>query len=567
MDIIRTGIGITKTFRNAGRLREIVSVFAKHGFDEVFTRALGPVIPNIVIPKSARSLSEDENQNIWKVVGTRLRLSFEELGAPFIKLGQLLSTREDIFAEEFIDEMKLLRDQVKSIPFSKLKAEVERSLGQKIEDVFESVDETAIGTASIGIVFKAKLKSGEDVVLKVRRPEIHKQINTDFSIIYFLVKRVESVSDEIKYLGISRIIQDFAASINNELNFNIEALNAERVKTNIEAVDTEKLFYFPKLYKEFSSERLIVLEYINGIPFSNDKINEFIPELQPKLESGLKLFIKTFLQDGFFHADLHGGNFFYQQNKQIALIDFGLCGSLGKKGRKNFIAIIYSIFNFDYENLVYEFLDVAEYDTIPDVDILIQDVKHTLAPFVGLTVQQTNFSQLFQQVIGTLNKHKIYLPREWFIVFRALMTLDGVGKSLDLDLDLFALLEDDIKDIMQESFSKDDILEELLWFTKDFATSARSLPRHMKWFLKDAAKKGYGLDLRHTGHEAAANKLSKAIIFMGLIIACAIFAMAGVLLLENKFFSKFNEVPVVAWIMWMLSLMGAFRAYLLIRKI
>ena len=146
MDIIRTSIGITKTFRNAGRLREIVSVFAKHGFDEVFTRALGPVIPNIVIPKSATSISSDENQNLWKVVGTRLRLSFEELGAPFIKLGQLLSTREDIFAEDFIYEMKLLRDQVKSIPFSKLKIEVERSLGKKIEEIFESVDETAIGT-------------------------------------------------------------------------------------------------------------------------------------------------------------------------------------------------------------------------------------------------------------------------------------------------------------------------------------------------------------------------------------------------------------------------------------
>lgn len=564
MDIIRTGIGITKTIRNMGRLKEIVSVFAKHGFDEVFARALGPVIPNFVIPKSSRSIQNDEN--IWKVVGDRLRQSFEELGAPFIKLGQLLSTREDIFAKEFIFEMQKLRDQVKSIPFSKLKAEVERSLGQKIEDVFEYVDDEAIGTASIGIVFKAKLKTGEQVVIKVRRPEIQKQINTDFSIIYYLVKRIESVSDEIKYLGISRIIEDFSTSINNELNFNIEALNAERVKTNIEAIDEEKLFHFPKVYKELSSERVIVLEFIEGTPFSSPDINQHLSELKPKMEDGLKMFIKTFLQDGFFHADLHGGNFFYQPNGQIAIIDFGLVGSLGKKGRKNFVAIIYSLINFNYENLVYEFLDVAEYENIPDVDVLIQDVKHCLSPFVGLTVQQTNFSQVLHQVISTLNKHKIYLPREWFIVFRALITLDGVGKSLNFDLDLFELLEGDIKDIMQESFSKDEIMEELLWFGKDFASSARSIPRHLKWFLRDAAKKGYGLDLRHTGHEDAVSKMSQALIFMGMIISCSIFALAGALLLENKFFHKFNEVPIVTWIMWSISIIGAIRAYWMIRK-
>ncbi|MGB0453353.1 MAG: ABC1 kinase family protein [Bacteriovoracaceae bacterium] len=571
MDLIRTGIGITKTIRNASRLKEIVSIFARHGFDELFSRALSNKVPNLIIPKSKEKSIldnlDDESGNLSKVIGSRLRQCFEELGSTFIKFGQLLGSREDLFDKEFIDEMLKLRDQVKSVPLSELRGDIENSLGAKIEDVFDSIDEKAIGTASIGIVFKAKLKDGKDVVLKVRRPNIRKQIEMDFSIVIFLVSQLEKVSDEIKFLGVSRILEDFSQSLTNELNFNIEALNCDRIRKIIAKQDHKDLFSIPKVYDEYTSEKLLVMEFMEGVSFSSGKIFEYSEELQPKLEYGITIFIKSFLEDGFFHADLHGGNFFYRPDGKIGLIDFGLVGSLGKKGRKNFVAIIYALLTFNYENLVYEFLDVADYEQIPDVDVLIQDVRGTLSPYVGLTVQQTDFADLLQKIVKTLNKHRIYLPREWFIVFRALMTLDGVGKSLKFDLDLFELLEDDIKEIASNSISKDDIVEELLWFGKDFSSSARTIPRHIRWFLREWSKRGYRFELTHTGHEKAADRLAKAIVVMGLIVACSILSLAGVFLVENKFFKSFSDVPLLAWALWFLSFVGFIQAMLIGRKI
>ena len=199
--------------------------------------------------------------------------------------------------------------------------------------------------------------------------------------------------------------------------------------------------------------------------------------------------MKTFLKDGFFHADLHGGNFFLLENGTIGIIDFGLMGTLSKKGRKNFIAIIYSLITFNYENVVYEFLEVAQYDKIPDVDKLISDVKDALSPYVGLTVQQTDFSKVLKAVVSTLKTHEIFLPREWFIVFRALITLDGVGKSLGQDFDIYAMMEGDIKEIISSSLSKDELMEEGIWAAKDIISIARVVPRHIRWFLKDFSHK------------------------------------------------------------------------------
>ena len=205
MDLIRTGIGIHKTIRNVSRMREIAVIFAKHGFDEVIGLNLIPGL-NIVLPKSKKGIKqelEERGDFEWpKILGYRLRLCFEELGPAFIKLGQLLSSREDIFDKAFIDEMKILRDKVKPVPFSELKADITESLGRPIDEVFESIDEKPIGTASIGVVFKGKLKTGEDVVIKVRRPGIEKTMLTDFSIMRFLAGQAERISEEVKYLGV-----------------------------------------------------------------------------------------------------------------------------------------------------------------------------------------------------------------------------------------------------------------------------------------------------------------------------------------------------------------------------
>lgn len=555
MDFIRAGIGLTKTIRNAGRLREIVSVFAKHGFDEFITIGITSKIPDFVLTKSRRSIKEEllnKSEKDWNhVLGFRLRSCFEELGPSFIKFGQLLASREDLFHPSFIQEMQLLRDKVRPIPLSELNGYIEHAMGKKLSEVFSHVDEMPIGVASVGIVYQASLKNGKPVVVKVRRPGIEKEIETDFSILLFIAHQVEKVSEELKYLGLSRIIHDFSLTLSKELNFNVEAMNAERLKKNLSIHDQEGYYYVPEVYRELSSEQVLVMEKLVGIPFSNvEAIKPHLPEIESKLNYGVHLFLKTFLQDGFYHADLHGGNFFYLNNNQIGLIDFGLMGSLSKSSRQHFTAIVYSLLSHNYENLVYEFLDVAEYESIPDVEVLVRDVRDALSPFVGLSVQQLNLSELFLVVLATLKTHQIYLPREWYLVFRALITLDGVGKSLNIDLKIFEILEGEVTEILRESFKKEDLIEEALWAGRDMSSTLKIFPRHFRWFMRDFAKKGYAIEVNQKGYKREIASVGRSISFLAHSVMASTLLFSGMYFLGEASLSTYNDVPTLTWILW-----------------
>ncbi|OFZ14380.1 MAG: hypothetical protein A2X86_05920 [Bdellovibrionales bacterium GWA2_49_15] len=555
MDLVKTGINLSKAIRNVGRLKEIVTVFARNGFDEFINLGILSKIPNFVLPRADSSI-KDEADKIgdggWsKIVGVRLRKCFEELGPTFIKFGQLLSSREDIFEPAFIDEMKQLRDRVKEVSFVEVRSDVEQALGVSIDKIFKNIDERPIGTASIGIAYRAILLDGTEVVLKVRRPNIKKIVQTDFSIMIFLASQLEKASAEIKYLGLARILRDFGVTLNGELNFQVEAVNCKKFSELLIKLDEKKTFYVPSIYGQYTTERTIVMEFLKGIPFSDaTRIKPHLPIIQEKLTHGLQIFILSILQEGFFHADLHGGNFFLLENNQIGIIDYGMMGHLGRKSRQNFLAILYALITFNFENLVYEFLDVSEFDQIPDIEKLIADVRESLTPYVGLTVQQTNYSELFQIIISTLSKHRLYLPRDWFIVFRALITLDGVGRSLNLDFDLFGMIESDIRDIIKEGLDKDVVMEEAIWSLRDILPIMRVLPRHLKWFIKDFAKNKYALEIKQTGYQAELRSISDALIFLAYCFITGIFIAAGFLFVFSANAKTFNEVPNLAWLVW-----------------
>ena len=554
MNIFKQGIGITQTIKNAARFREIITVFAQNGLDEFIIRSgLHKVVPDFVLP-SARinaAIKEFGDASWASVMGHRLRRSFEELGPSFIKLGQLLSTREDLFPVEFVEQLKLLRDRAKGVPFEDALRAISQSLGQDYREVFQSIDPKPIGTASIGLVYKAKLKSGEDVVIKIRRPGIQKTIPTDLNIMELMADRLERVNDEIRYLGISRVVRDFGENLQNELDFRREALNCKRIKQNLSKIDQQNFFYIPDNYDQFTREDLLVLEELKGIPFSHlQKGSEEIAIVQAKLADSIQIFIRTLLADGFFHADLHTGNFFLLKNGQIGLVDFGLMGHLSKKSRVVLVAILYSIITHNYENLVFEFLDVADYEDIPDIDELVRDIKGALTPYVGLSAQQINLTQLFSKSVRVLSKHRIYLPQEWFIIFRALITLDGVGKSLGMDIEIFSIIEKNLKSVTKEILSKDNIVEEGILTSRDFITSIRILPRHARWFMREFAKNKYAFRIVHTGHEQSLNSLRNAVIFFGYNLIAGVFFISGVLLIENQILGRWYVISRLTCIFW-----------------
>ena len=350
------------------------------------------------------------------------------------------------------------------------------------------------------------------------------------------------------------MVGEFATCMQSETNFNIEGLNCKRLKENNKKHDPEEIIYIPRVYEDYTKEDILVMELIEGIPFTHAReIEAQKKEIYPKLEQAIKIFVKNLLSDGYFHADLHGGNFFLQKNGKIALVDFGLMGSLSKKNRINFCALVYAILSYNYESLVYEFLDVAEYDRVPDIDVLISDVKTSLAPYVGLSVAQTNFTQVFNSIISTITKHRLYLPRDWFVVFRALFTLDGVGRSINFDINLYAILESDINKILKDSFNKEDLIEEGLWAGRDLLSSLRIFPRHIKWFLREWSRKNYAFQVVHSGHEKAVGQIVSGITFLGLSFMSAVFFIAGVIMLKDNTITHIKDIPMIGWLFWFVS--------------
>ncbi|MCM2349530.1 MAG: AarF/UbiB family protein [Bacteriovoracaceae bacterium] len=554
MDLIKTGIGISKTIKNVSRFREILTVLSRHGFSELIVKSgLDKLIPGFVLPARVSELKNEalSNEEWWRVFGTQLRLSFEELGPSFIKVGQLMATREDILEPSMIKELKLLQNKVKGIPFEAAQKVIEENLGKKIGEVFSYIDPKAIGTASIGVVYQAELHNGQKVVVKVRRPNIAKTILTDFEILLFIVQKLERVSSEIKFLGMSRMISDFFKSTQNELNFLIEAQNCERLKKNLEVIDKDGFLVVPKVFREYSTQEVLVLEFLDGKPFNEfTSMDELGLDMAEKLEKSIELFTHTLLADGFFHADLHGGNFFVLKDRRIGIIDFGLMGTLSKKNRANLIAILYAVITYNFDNLVYEFLDVAEYESVPDHEELIRDIKDSISPYIGLSIKETNMTALVQSLVRTLSKHELYLPREWFIIFRALMTLDGVGKSIGMDLNIFKVLEKDLPHLVNELLSKQNAQEELMWVAKDVISSLRIVPKHLKWFLKESSKNNYSAEIRIKDFERLTKGLNRSFYILGLSLMAAVFILCGSLFVKNPEITKLSDIPILSWIFW-----------------
>ena len=570
MDIIKTGINVTKALRNIVRLREIVVILARHGFNEFVSLDIIGKIPGLVLPRSKKNIIEElaktQDRDHSKLLGQRLKKCFEELGPAFVKFGQFLSTREDIFEESFTREMAKLRDQVQSVPLGHVTESIEKSLGKNLDDVFLSLEESPIGMASIGLVYKGKLKNGDDIVIKVKRPNINKIITTDISIMLFLIEKIERVSKNIQYLGASRILRDFSTSITSELNFNIERVNCERFRENLKKHDKQGIIHVAKIYENYSTDTVLVMEYLEGLTLNNPTFLTTSDDgLKNLFDNGLKIFLKTFFKDGLFHADLHGGNIIYFKGK-LGIIDFGLMGHLSRKNRQSLIVIVSSILYSHYEAFVHELLDVAEYDEVPNVEILVNDVKKAISPIVGLTAQKIDYKALFKSCAECLQRHRIYLPSEWFIIFRSLTALDGLGRMLKHDVDVFKLLEKDIKSIILSSFSTEELLRDTLWMGRNILSTVRILPQHLKWFLRTWSKRGYAFEIRHENLDRNIQSLSDSIRFLGFIFLTGIFALSGVFFIGEQTIRNLRDIPVMSWFFWLIATASFFRTFFLRKK-
>lgn len=514
--------------KNIGRIRQISSVFAKHGFAEL----MGKLGFARFIPARYRRKSPDVSLSAPR----RLRQALEELGPTFIKLGQVLSSRTDLLPESYGEELSLLQDKASPLPFTVIKNAVERELGRPLSEAFKEFNSEPLASASIAQVHEATLANGRKVVVKVQRPGLDALIRTDVAILTGLAAAMERYLPETKVLAPQVLVDEFFRAMTLELDFNVEANNISKSRENLRAFPE---IYVPEAFPELSTQKVLVIERITGEKLDDtaalDRLGYDKKHLAEILAKG---FLKTALEDGFFHGDLHSGNIFALPpaaggSPRIGLVDFGIMGYLTRRARESLLRIFLALHEEDFETLCYEYLDLGRNQNAVDQESFQRALQAAIAPYLGLPLQKVNVGKLLLDATAIAARHRIRVPRDWIVVFKAIYTLEGTCRKLDPKFNAVPFLETFLSPLLHKKISWTDLSRELAVGSRDAQFLVQTLPRQIQWFFKRIAANNYALEVKN----ATAEEDRRAGRANAKLIATAIITGACLLTAGGLFFT------------------------------
>ncbi len=419
---------ITRPIRHLQRYREILTVFTRHGFG--FAVSSLPTEPFWL--RELHSFSKLERTSL----PSHFRQALEELGPAFVKLGQVLSTRPDLLPPDYIRELSRLQDEVQPVSWSEIEEVIRRELGRPLEDVFDEVNTVPLASASLAQVHRAKLGTRELVVLKVQRPNILRTLRTDLEIIHDIARYVQNHTPLGQVYNLVEIAEDFADTLNRELDYRAEGRNADRFRHSF-ADDAG--VHIPWVYWEYTTERLLVLEYLEGIKI--DRIEEIDAagyDRDQIASQSAHMIIQEVLQDGFFHADPHPGNFIVMQGNVIGAMDFGMVGYLSHTDRVNLIQLYNVAVQMNARGAAEELIHIGA--APPDVDrrTLTRDLERLLQRYYGLGLRDIRLQEVMEDVMPVVFEHRLKLPSNFWLLAKTLAMMEGIGLKLAPDFDVFA---------------------------------------------------------------------------------------------------------------------------------
>lgn len=517
---IRRSFQIGQAVRNVGRLRQIIRVFAKYGFVDIVDRM------NLTRFLSARLTALHEAQSD-RSIQERLRLSFEELGPTFVKLGQLLSTRSDLLPPAFIDEFTKLQDNVQPLPYERVRQVIESEWKKPIESVLDHLDSTPLASASIGQVHAGRLKSGEEIVVKVQRPEISKVIDTDVSLLQFLAGLLERYVPETRIFGPKIIVNEFFRTLSLEIDFLVEANNTVKIAANLAEFPN---IVIPHIHKEWSTSKVMMQEKLNGIRVNDVKaLDAAGVDRKALVEAGARAFFKSVMIDGLFHGDLHGGNLFVLPGNKLGIIDFGIVGRLSDRSRARLASMVVALLKEDYENLCYEYAELGSAGASIDFEGFEREVRNTLSPYLGLTLEELNMGKVLIEATRIATKYQISTPGDWMLVFKAMFTMEGMGRALDPKFDIISVGQSMIGDLMADRYNAEKFGREIHWIGRDMLSLMRVLPRQIRWMFRKFNANDFAFEVKSPQLDSIKRQLernsqrtSQSLITASLIIAAAI---------------------------------------------
>jgi ubiquinone biosynthesis protein len=481
--------GLFSTARELPRLREISSVFVRHGLGDLVRRAGIATL----LEQAGQVLQWGETSEIAHLEPHhRARLAFEQLGPTFVKLGQVLSTREDLLPPAWTSELARLHSDVAPVPFDDLLPQIEQALRRSPFEVFAHVEREPYAAASIAQIHRATLASGTPVVLKIRRPGIDAKIDADLRLLDRLAHLIEREMPEVRRYRPVQVVGQLRGSLERELDLAVEARNTERFAHNF-ADDLDVLV--PRVYSEWTSSTMIVLENIEGIR-GNDLAAIDSAGLDRKVLAarGVDAVLKMILVDGFFHADPHPGNVMYLPGNRIALIDFGMVGRLSPARRGQIIDLLAGLAGHDEEAMLEVLLDWRG-DEFVDEARLAADLGEFAFDYTDMQLKDLKIGVLLHRVSAILREHSIVLPSDLTLLFKALITLEGLGHQYDPEFRLIERVKPFIDRAMRERYQPVETARRAQQTLSDLFGLVTSMPRDLARLVKDARHGRIRVDL------------------------------------------------------------------------
>ncbi len=504
------------------RYRQIVEILADYGFGAILAQ-MG-LSDRLNIPRRWRRrkiLPGDETTN-----PRRLRRALEDLGPTFIKFGQILSTRSDIMPPDYLEELSFLQDEVPPVSWDEARQVVETELGAPIEELFAEVDPVPIASASLAQVHVACLVDGQEVVVKIQRPNIEKIVNLDLDIIYDLAHTAQQRIAAASRFEVGDLAEEFASALRTEMDFRREAWNADRFRKNFE---DERHLYVPKIFWDYSTKRLLVMERLQGIKIDNLEALKAAGYSPKRLSAYAADFaLKEVLIDGFFHADPHPGNMLIMPGEVIGVLDFGTVGRLDDKDRANLARLFIAAVQLDSEAIVDQLQRMGVADYRVDRVGLERDLKRILTRYYGLPIYEIDAQEIAKALQPILYEYKLYIPTDYYLLMKTVTMMQGVGLRLDPDFDIFEAAQPYIGKLFRRmwlpsAWGPDVIRLALDW--KDFATV---LPRKTTRILDQVERGQLTVQAELPQLEPTINTIDRLInrIIFSVLVAAMVVALA-----------------------------------------
>lgn len=523
---------ISRTYRTARRLQQIVNVFLRHGFGKVIDQIhLSRYIP---FAKRLRTFGQ------WPALKEptmpeRLRMAFAELGPSFIKLAQILSARPDLITARYADEFKKLQDEVPPFPTPQAKGIIEEELKKPIGEAFLYFQEKPVAAASIAQVHHATLADHSEVVVKVQRPDIREQIETDIEIISAAARLMERYIAESRFFNPTGIVEEFSRTVRKELDFTEEARNAGRFRKNFEGNPDVRI---PKVYT--ATSKVFVMERVEGVRIDDIEAIEFL-ELDRKAlaKIGVDAYFKMILEDGFFHADPHPGNIFAMPGGQVGFMDFGIVGRVSDEMKEAMATTFIALIGRDYDKLIDQYIELGLVPEEADLDVFRKEFKEDLVdflePFYGMTLKDINFGQYLEMVVHIAMRHNMKIPSDLLLINKAMLILENLGVRLDPDFDFIAASEPYASKLVRKKYSPSRLLERAGRNVSEIGEFVMVFPKQMKKIIRKILKDDLHMKLTHVGldqlirdMDRSSNRVSFALIISSILISSAIFHATGV---------------------------------------